>query len=299
VAEEKVFKPCWSTPVRTEDTCMIPCTLCNGAVFKPGLNCEGFNYVRCTHCGLVQINPQPVKADVMQRYGDGSGKDYFSYELQNEAPFLQLQILAFQDSNFDALEKDLFRLSKEKNTEPPHILDIGCATGALLARLRGRGWRVTGVEISPSAEYAQKERGLDIKTVPLEENHFPSSHFDVIHASHLIEHLNDPRSFLNEVYRILKPDGRIFITTPNIAGFQARLFGSRWRSAIFDHLYLFSVRTLKEILAGSGFAAEGVYTWGGLGAGLAPSWLKKPADRLAKRLGLGDVVLIKAKKKEG
>ena len=294
----KSFK-LWSTPVRAEDSSMIPCAICAGSVFRPGLNCEGFNYVRCARCGLTQMNPQPSKADVMRRYGDAFGKDYFSYELENEEPFLRLQLLAFEDSGFDALEENLFALSKGENAEPPHILDIGCATGALLARLRDRGWRVTGVEISPSAEYARDKRNLDIKTIPLEENHFPPESFDVIHASHLIEHLNDPRSFLSEVHRVLKPDGRIFITTPNIDGFQARLFGDRWRSAIFDHLYLFSARTLKALITASGFTVEGVYTWGGLGAGLAPSWLKKPADRMAKRLGVGDVMLVKARKKEG
>jgi len=246
------------------------------------------------------MTPQPLKADVMRRYGDAFGEDYFSYELENEAPFLQLQLLAFEDADFYALEKEYFGQQKPDfpggEAAPPCILDIGCATGALLEYLRGRGWRVTGVEISPSAGYAKNKRNLDVKTIPLEENNFPSSSFDVIHASHLIEHLNDPRSFLNEVHRILKPDGRIFITTPNIAGFQARFFGDFWRSAIFDHLYLFSIKTLKAMLKVSGFMPEGVYTWGGLGAGLAPPWLKKPADRIAKRLGLGDVMMIKARK---
>jgi 2-polyprenyl-3-methyl-5-hydroxy-6-metoxy-1,4-benzoquinol methylase len=165
-----------------------------------------------------------------------------------------------------------------------------------LSFLRGRGWQVTGVEISPCADYAQKERNLDVRNLPLEENKFPQGLFDVVHASHLIEHLNNPRLFLNEAFRVLADDGRIFITTPNISGFQARLTGGCWRSAIFDHLYLFSKRTLVSLLNDTGFKAEGIFTWGGLAAGLAPLWLKKPADFLAKRLGCGDVMIIRAKK---
>jgi len=178
----------------------------------------------------------------------------------------------------------------------PSILDIGCATGALLASLRNRGWQVTGVEISPSAEYARCERALDVRSSVLEENSFPAETFDVVHASHLIEHLNDPFAFLMEVSRVLKKNGFIFITTPNIDGFQSRLFGSSWRSAIFDHLYLFSVSTLSKLLKKTGFKIESCRTWGGLAAGTVPVWQKKIADNLVKHFGSGDVMIIRAVK---
>jgi 2-polyprenyl-3-methyl-5-hydroxy-6-metoxy-1,4-benzoquinol methylase len=283
----------WSTPVRAEKSEIVPCC-CGSFSFKPSLKCEGFEYVRCTTCGLVQRNPQPLKEEITARYSSAYGKDYLSYEIENEAPFLKLQQLALKDAGFFRLEKSL--LLRAKRQEQPSVLDIGCATGALLDFLRGRGWRVTGVEISPSAEYGRNARKLDITALPLEENKFPNESFDVILASHLIEHLNNPRSFLAEVNRVLKKDGNVFITTPNISGFQARLFGGRWRSAIFDHLYLFSVGTLKKMLKSTGFKAEKFSSWGGIGAGIAPARVKKIADFLAKRLNCGDVMIIRARK---
>jgi SAM-dependent methyltransferase len=284
----------WSTPVRPEKKDIIPCACCTGLIFKPALDCEGFGYVRCVSCGLVQMNPQPVKDEIIARYGNKFGEDYLSYELENEGAFLKLQQLALEDSGFFKLEKNFF--SRAADEEHPSVLDAGCATGALLDFLRGRGWRVTGVEISPGAQYALKERHLDVRNLPLEESGFPENSFDIVLASHLIEHLNDPRSFLTETYRVLKNGGRVFITTPNISGFQARILGPRWRSAIFDHLYLFSIRTLINLLKSTGFKIEKVSTWGGLAAGLAPSWLKKTADFLAKRLGCGDVMIVRAQK---
>jgi len=272
----------------------VPCALCGGFDFKPALDCENFSFVRCASCGLVQRNPQPVKDEIIARYSTVYGNDYLSYELENEAAFLKLQQLALKDVKFDELEKILFRAK-----EPPSVIDAGCAAGALLADLRDRGWRVTGVEISPCAQYAVNERQLDVRNIPFEENKFPQTHFDVVLASHLIEHLNDPASFLTEANRVLKEDGRVFITTPNISGFQARLYGSQWRSAIFDHLYLFSVRTLSEMLKKTGFKIEMIRTWGGLAAGLVPPLLKKTADILAKRFGCGDVMVVRARKVSG
>jgi len=280
--------------VRAGNSGNIPCACCGGFIFRPALNCEGFNFVRCKSCGLVQMNPQPVKNEIIARYNSEFAGDYLSYELENEAAFLKLQQLALQDAGFDKLEKDFFLRAKDAEDGKPWVLDVGCATGALLESLRAHGWRVTGVEISAGAGYAQEKRNLDIKTVPLEECSFPSDSFDVVLASHLIEHLNDPRSFLTEVRRILKNTGRVFITTPNISGFQARLYGGRWRSAIFDHLYLFSIRTLTKLLKSTGFKVKKIRTWGGLAAGLAPKWIKKSADFLAKRLGCGDVMIISA-----
>jgi SAM-dependent methyltransferase len=281
----------WSTAAVEEPKRTVPCALCGGGAFKQRLCCEGFSYVRCKRCGLVQINPQPEQAEVARRYREGSGAAYFSYELANEAAFLRLQELALRDAGFDELEAAL-----KQGAAAPRVLDAGCATGALLAKLRDRGWACAGVELSPSAEYARGERGLDVRSAGLEESRFPDASFDLVLASHLIEHLNDPAAFVREVYRVLASGGYFLVTTPNIDGFQARLFRSRWRSAIFDHLYLFSARTLSALLRQSGFVIERVCVWGGLAAGLAPPPVKRLADRAAKRFGFGDVMLIRAKR---
>jgi SAM-dependent methyltransferase len=212
--------------------------------------------------------------------------------LANEDAFLRLQKLALRDSGFFESQKDYAAAGKA-----PKVLDIGCATGALLAFLEGQGWKAVGIEIStPQAEYARLKRGLDVRTLPLEENRFPEHSFQAVWASHLIEHLNDPAAMVRELSRILAPGGFFYVTTPNIEGFQARLLGPRWRSAIFDHLYLFSVKTLHSLLRQNGFTIEKTLTWGGLAAGLVPPGIKVWADRAAKKFNAGDVMIVKAGK---
>jgi 2-polyprenyl-3-methyl-5-hydroxy-6-metoxy-1,4-benzoquinol methylase len=283
----------WSTPVIAEEKKTVLCAICGSDRFKPSLLCEGFSYVRCVKCGLVQMNPQPLQDEIKRRYGSGSGQDYLAYELANEKAFLDLALLALNDAGFEKLEKELFTNSKSI----VRILDIGCATGSLLAFLRQKGWETTGVEINEiQAEYGKRERKLDIRKEPLEEIHFSDASFNAVIASHLIEHLNNPASFVAEVYRILAAGGRFFVTTPNISGFQARLFKGRWRSAIFDHLYLFSVKTLTRLLKEKGFAIEKIAVWGGLAKGMAPDSVKRLFDKAAKRFGFGDVMIVKAVK---
>jgi 2-polyprenyl-3-methyl-5-hydroxy-6-metoxy-1,4-benzoquinol methylase len=275
----------WSTPVQDETRLAVPCALCGGADFEPYLLSEGFSYVCCKRCSLVQMNPQPDEEAVKRRY---SGADYLEYEVTNEKSFLNLALLALADAGFYGYENEL-------RPEERRALDIGCATGALANWLRERGWKAEGVEINRiQAEYARRLYGLKVYELPLEENALEVGGYNLITASHLIEHLRRPRAFLAETRRLLAPRGRLLVTTPNCRGLQARLFRNRWRSAIFDHLYLFSIKTLSCLLEQEGFTINKTVTWGGLAAGTAPPPVKKVFDRLAKRFGFGDVMLLSA-----
>jgi SAM-dependent methyltransferase len=278
----------WSTPVRNENKVSVPCAICGGGAFLPFIECAGYSYVRCVDCGLVQINPQPEPAQVRERYGEA----YFKYERDNEEAFFKLGRLALRDAGIDKIEKRLWDAGNRR------ALEIGCATGALLEYLRGRGWQTKGVEISkPEAEYAVRERGLDVSTLTLEDNRFASNHFAIVTASHLIEHLNDPAAFVGEVYRVLAPGGVFLVTTPNITGLQAKVYRHLWRSAIFDHLYLFSKKTLRKLLEKYGFEIEKTVTWGGIARGFAPKPIKLVLDRAAKIFGFGDVVFMRCIKR--
>ena len=264
----------------------IPCPCCGSARSRPFLACDGFGFVRCRDCAIVYQNPRPVFDDLRRRYGE----DYFAYELANESNFYGLMRLGMKDVNFQERADGL--------RAPRMFLDIGCATGMLIESMRKEGWEVRGVDVCrESAEYGKVHRGVDIFPGTLEEAGFADGIFGAVHFSHLIEHLPDPRSFLGEVKRILAPGGYALITTPNVDGFQARLFGKAWRSAIADHTVLFSRKTLQSLVSEIGFDIQRCVTWGGLAVGTAPSFIKRPMDRLAKKWNFGDVVMVLAAKR--
>ncbi|HUX20438.1 MAG TPA: class I SAM-dependent methyltransferase [Spirochaetia bacterium] len=264
----------------------VPCDLCGRESTRPLYGPRSL-WVRCTECGLVYQNPQPVREELLGRYDDA----YFNYEIENETGFFELMKLGLADIHFQEIESTL--------GDTRSFLDVGCATGMLIEWAKSRGWREKGVEVcSPAAEYGRNERGVDIFAGVLEEARFEDASLDVVHCSHLIEHLNDPHGFVQEAKRILAPGGYFIITTPNIDGLQSRLFRADWRSLIADHLYLFSASTLERLLRKQGFEILRRKTWGGLGVGTAPPWIKRSVDRLAKRFGFGDVVIVLARKPE-
>ncbi len=260
------------------------CPVCGSGDRSFAFGGKGFRFVRCLSCGAAYQSPRPVFEDLRGRY-DSS---YFSYELSHEQSFFTLMMLGLRDIRFDEAARGL---------SPRRFLDVGCATGMLLQEMKGRGWEVQGVDVCrQSAEYGVRTRGVPIHAGTLEEAAFPAASFSTVHFSHLIEHLPDPRAFLLEVSRLLVPGGFAVITTPSIDGFQARLFRGGWRSAIADHLVLFSRASLKRLLAECGYTLVRAITWGGLAEGTAPRPVKAVMDRLAKRLGFGDVMMMLARR---
>ena len=276
----------YSSPQKEERYQEVCCNLCGSRDRKEFLSSDSYSFVKCASCGLVYQNPQPVFDDLRTRYGEL----YFQYELENDQNFFNLMKLGLRDVGFFEIPLDSFDNNR--------FLDIGCATGVLVHHMKSLGWRAQGVEICrASADYGIEHRGVDIVTGTLEEAAFPDGAFSVIHFSHLIEHVPAPKEFLLEIKRILSERGMVILTTPNVAGFQARLFRHRWRSAIADHLTLFSKATLHRMLVSVGFEVLKVVTWGGLAKGRAPYWIKRPLDVLAKLFGFGDVVLFHIKKR--
>jgi len=99
------------------------------------------------------------------------------------------------------------------------LLDIGAGRGELLRVAREDGWNVVGIETSPSfAEYAARYSGAELIQKPLQECGFNANTFDAVVLGAVLEHLYNPTEVIQEIARILKPGGVLFIDVPNERG---------------------------------------------------------------------------------
>ena len=278
----------FATIPRPEKKTLRPCPICGSTKASILWDLGDFSFSRCSGCGLVQQNPQPDAEYVLARYDES----YRDYEVERHDDYARLEGMALADLGFSEIS-DKLASRKGPDERPPTFLDVGCATGALIAGLSSKGWSCVGIEpCEPAARYGREAFGVDIRATVLEKAALPSASFDIVHASHLIEHLNEPAKFLDEARRLLAPGGFLVITTPNIDGLQARILGPRWRSAIYDHLFLFSMRNLSRLVERAGFGIVRSITWGGWASGLKPKSIKKPLDKMVKILGWGDVMAL-------
>jgi 2-polyprenyl-3-methyl-5-hydroxy-6-metoxy-1,4-benzoquinol methylase len=135
------------------------------------------------------------------------------------------------------------------------FLDVGCGAGGSLAAMRDRGWRTYGIDFDKKAIEVAKNHGLECATGGLLEQNFPSSYFDAVLLSHVIEHVPNPREIISECYRILKPGGTLSLITPNIGSWSYKLFGKNWRGLEAPrHLQIFTPKSLKNLAHQASFS---------------------------------------------
>lgn len=98
--------------------------------------------------------------------------------------------------------------------ETPKILNAGIATGATSIMLEKHG-EVTSLEYdSDCCEFVREELGIEVINASLTELPFADEYFDVICAFDVIEHIQDDRKAIAEIYRCLRPGGKVFLTVP-------------------------------------------------------------------------------------
>jgi len=103
------------------------------------------------------------------------------------------------------------------------VLDVGCMDGAIGALIKKQNNIVYGIDLSESAVSKALNKGIKAKVGDAEKFiDFSANYFDVITASEIIEHVYDTDKFLCEIHRVLKPDGYLILTTPNIATLSRR-----------------------------------------------------------------------------
>lgn len=142
------------------------------------------------------------------------------------------------------------------------VLDVGSSSGYLAQPLVGRGNIVVGLELDPEAARAAEafcEQVLvgDVETMELP---FEPGSFDVVLLGDVIEHLRDPVAALARLRPLLRPEGRLVLSTPNVANWAIRLslLAGRWRytdRGILDrsHTHLFTRSTLAETIERAGY----------------------------------------------
>jgi SAM-dependent methyltransferase len=150
---------------------------------------------------------------------------------------------------------------------PARVLEIGCGTGATLAALKRMGSsHVCGVELfEAAAAKARARTGIDEVRAGDAQTHldaFEDGSFDLVVASHVLEHLVDPWQAARAIHRVLAPNGMFIGAIPNVRHMSVLVplvFRGRWHytpSGILDrtHIRFFTHHSIREMLVGAGFS---------------------------------------------
>lgn len=149
------------------------------------------------------------------------------------------------------------------------VLDIGCGFGQTLAFHTARGCRAVGVEADEHGVAEARRQGLEVEHGLFDPARYEPGSFDYVTLDQVLEHAQDPIVFLGGVATVLRPGGVAVVSTPNVGGYAARLFGDRWINWHTPyHLNLFTRRSLRRLAEETGFSVQSIRTT------TASSWLR-------------------------
>jgi len=267
------------------------CQICkkNGLILYFSLSDKFFNnsgrwnILYCKKCKISWIDPIPINSDTGKLYpanyrtniNNGKIKRIFGnikdrivasilcykFGYQYSADSLGLwNLLSKITIVKDYIGRRISWVEFKKNGK---LLDIGCGTGGFIEEMKKLGWNVTGIEIDKKAANIAKLRvGSEfIINRQLKESNLLEASYDVITLLHVFEHLSQPIDTLKICLKLLKPDGKIVINTPNINSLGHILFKKNWMPLeVPRHFFLYSPKGLRECIESVNLEVQEMWT---------------------------------------
>jgi 2-polyprenyl-3-methyl-5-hydroxy-6-metoxy-1,4-benzoquinol methylase len=203
---------------------------------------KNFEIWQCGNCQLRFTQDVPDAASIGHYY---RSDDYISHTNTKKGLVNNLYHLVRKQTLSD---KRRLILSTTR-VKQGKLLDIGAGTGAFAGHMQEHGWAVTGLEPDETA----RKLASDVNHIELQpvENLYslPADSYDAITLWHVLEHVHDLHPYLQQLAKLIKRGGRIFIAVPNYTSHDAAVYQGAW--AAYDvprHLYHFSPAAMESLL---------------------------------------------------
>jgi len=209
---------------------------------------NGYEVVCCDFCGFVYADSAVKQEDYDRFYASFS-----KYEDKEIAT-------GGGESPSDA--QRLTDTAKCIAAFPPNraarILDIGCANGGLLLRLKEMGFaNVCGLDLPAACVENTKKLGIEAHYGSVTEHPPGLGKFDLIILSHVMEHLRDVHQAVRGVERLLQSGGSIYIEVPDASEYVSHIMAP-FQDFNTEHINHFSMRTMENLMGHLGFSGRGM-----------------------------------------
>ncbi|OHA78492.1 MAG: SAM-dependent methyltransferase [Candidatus Yonathbacteria bacterium RBG_16_43_6] len=213
---------------------------------------EGVSIIECISCGFKHVNPIPSEEELAKFYEEefySKGKPNYFKETKEDLSWW----MATYNNYYTLLET---------YTKGRKILDVGSGPGHFLVCGKKRGWDVLGLEPSVDAwEYSKRRKLAVVNDFFSYESAKQYGPFDVIHASMVLEHVPNPATFIEDMKKLLKPNGIIAIFCPNDYNplqeiLQKKLKFKPWWVVPTHHLNYFDANSMGNLLSKTGFEVK-------------------------------------------
>jgi SAM-dependent methyltransferase len=221
----------------------VECPVCLSARASSVTRANGLDVLGCRGCGTIYVHPLPSPAETRALYAD-------AFEGATTGYFAKIGTKMRRSRN-------RVRALRRFVPQGGRFLDVGCSGGFMVEAAREAGFAATGVDLEPPAiGYARKQfpEGTFFCGTIEEFAATSPDRFDVVYSSEVIEHVPDVRSFAHTIARLLRPEGVLYITTPDLTHWsQPRDLHRRSGFGPPAHCVYFTPKSLIRLLGGAGF----------------------------------------------
>lgn len=208
-----------------------------------GKTMDGAVY-RCANCKVQILGAK--WDDLNSFYSSGEYRELVGQTSKQQAYFDIHDPLQFE--KMPLLEKLLKRGSA--------VADVGCGGGSMLDLMRGIAKTTIAIEPTKTYHDSLEERGHYVFSFASEAAEEWRGKLDLITSFSVIEHVENPVEFLSEQRQLLKPNGRMLISTPNIDELMMKVGCSAYEAFNYRlvHLFYFNAAALRETAKLAGFS---------------------------------------------
>ncbi len=203
---------------------------------------ESFIIIECNSCSLRFTQDVPDAASIAPYY---KSEEYISHSNTSKGLINWL----YQSVRKRTLRKKRELVQRLTGMEKGHLLDVGSGTGSFVSEMTKHGWQVTGLEPDEGARgIAKKLYNAGLKDIT-EFYHLSANSFDAITLWHVLEHVHELSAYVEQLKKLLKENGKLFIAVPNYTSKDAAIYKEYW--AAYDvprHLYHFSPRSMQALM---------------------------------------------------
>jgi SAM-dependent methyltransferase len=206
-----------------------------------------FHVAACAGCGLLRMEPRPGPVELKAYY---PARYWFAPEGGAAGRLEEVwRRLVVRDH-----VRFVRRALREAGEDGP-VLDVGCGGGLFLRMMKEAGHEVVGLDAGfEAAHLAWSRNGVPVVCGILEQLPLAASRCAAVTMFHVLEHVPDPRAYLEAARELLRPAGRLIVQTPDAACWERALLGRRWSGLdVPRHLFSFRGRDLELLAASCGF----------------------------------------------
>ena len=208
---------------------------------------QKFSIYECDYCSLRFTQDIPSGETIGVYY---KSEDYISHTNTSKGFINNL----YQKVRTKTMRKKALLVTKKTKLSKGTLLDIGSGAGTFLFTMQQQGWDVLGLEPDADARAVAMETYGIASRSSIEIFDLPNEKFHAITMWHVLEHVHQLHEYVQELFRILAPGGKLFIAVPNYTSKDAETYQQYW--AAYDvprHLYHFSPKSVKNLMEQHGF----------------------------------------------